>query len=126
MTLNVPPTTEFMPTDVSDPGLAELRRLALSAMKAAPRFGTWLHSWVDTEQARRAKGETTATARHACCLPLMEPWSDADVAGALEATAVLVHNLSDWTASQFAERLQLAACFEAGIRLRKQGTTDAN
>ncbi len=47
----IAPTVDFSPNDVSDPGLAELRTLALSAMKAAPRFGEWLHKWTDTEQA---------------------------------------------------------------------------
>lgn len=60
----IAPSIKFSPLDVSDAGLTELRKLSLSAMNAAPRFGTWLHNWCDTEQARRARGEETCTARH--------------------------------------------------------------
>jgi hypothetical protein len=131
MTINVQPTTEFLPTDVSDAGLAELRRLAVCALKASTKFAVWLHGWTDTEQARRGRGETTCTARHAFCLPQMGPWTDVDAAGALEATAVLVHNLNDWSASQFAERLQLAVAYDCARRLRgekskPEGVPDAN
>ncbi len=122
----IAPTVDFSPLDVSDAGLAELRMLALSAMRAAPTFGQWLHGWCDVEQSRRGKGETTATRRHCCGLPLMAEWSQVDVAGAVEAAAVLVHNCNDFSASQFAERLQLAVSMEAGHRLRQlpEGKTD--
>ena len=124
----IKPTTEFNPTDVSDVGLAELRRLALSATTAAPKFGQWLHQWCDAEQYRRGTKSDTATRRHAVGLPLMAEWSDPEVGEALEAVGVLVHNVSEFTASQFAERLQLATTMEAGHRLRtrSEGTTNAN
>lgn len=119
MNVNAPPTTEFSPLDVSDFGLAELRTRALDVANAASRFGCWLHCWADEEQARRATGSLERTARHACCLPLMNTWSDVEAAEALEAVSVLVHGLADWTASQFAERLQLAVAYECAHRLRK-------
>ncbi len=49
----------------------------------------------------------------------MAEWSNVDAAGAVEAVAVLVHNVNDFSASQFAERLQFAVSMEAGHRLRQ-------
>lgn len=117
----ISPTAEFSPADVSDAGLAELRTTALSAMNAAPKFSQWLHAWCDTEQARRARGETTATRRHCLCLPVLTPWTAAEVGEALEACGIMVHAVQDFTASQFAERLQLAIVMEGALRLRTTG-----
>jgi hypothetical protein len=114
----IAPTVEFSPNDISDAGLAELRNLALSAMRAAGKFGEWLHGWTDAEQARRAKHEDTCRKSHALGLPVLADWSDAEVGEGLEAVGVLVHAVNDFTASQFAERLQLAVSMEAGRRLR--------
>ena len=116
----IAPTVEFSPADVSDAGLAELRSLALQAMNTAPRFGKWLHGWCDTDQARRARGESTCTYAHAVCVPLLADWSDTDIGGALEAVGVLVHVVGDFTASQFAERVQLGVVMEAALRLRQR------
>lgn len=122
----IAPTTEFSPNDVSDSGLAELRSMAFSAMRAAGQFGEWLIMWTDAEQARRHRQEETCTRRHACGLPLMNEWTNLQAAEALEAVGVLVHAVADFSASQFAERLQLAVTMEAAHRLRnpEEGKTE--
>ena len=118
-------TIAFLPTEVSDAGLAELRRLALEAADAAARFSTWLHGWCDAEQARRAKREATCTHRHALGVPMMADWSNREVGESLEAVGVLACAVSEFTASMFAERLQLALTMEAGHRLRLEGKSTA-
>ena len=122
------PTAEFSPADVSDNGLAELRRLSIDCLRASAEFGAWLHSWCDKEQARRAKREATATQRHVLGIPLMQSWSNKDVGECLEAVGVLVHCVQEFTACQFAERLQMAVSMESALRLKQLPTevsTDA-
>ena len=120
MPINVPPTADFSPLDLSDAGLAELRANALHAMNIAPRFGHWLHTWTDHEQGRRTKGETTCTVRHNVGLPLMGEWTNKEAGQALEAVGKLIHVVGDWTASQFTERLQLGVIMECAARLKTE------
>ena len=112
------PTVAFIPLDVSDTGLAELRRIALSAMQAAPKFSQWLHTWCDVEQAKRPSGDMTRTYRHITGVPAMVPWTDAEVGEAIEAVNCMAHAIADFTASTFIERVALTVAMEAGRRLR--------
>ena len=72
------------PELVADRDLQTLRNLTLTwGTENAPKFATWLHSWIDAEQALRATG-SERDQEHLLSRPGdLDGWSDRDLAQAL-------------------------------------------
>lgn len=72
------------PEAVGDRELKRLRNLCLTwGMDNAPRFSTWLHSWVDAEQAIRATGGERSHEHLLSAPSRVAEWSDKDLAQTL-------------------------------------------
>jgi hypothetical protein len=90
-------------------------------MTVAPKLADWLHSWCDTEQAARAGGQTTRTARHMICLPAFGAYSDSELGMALQAAGDLHFMPGPPEAvAEILDRIFLTAAGEAGERLRNR------
>ena len=63
---------------------------------------------------RRYDADSPAHAR----VPLLEPWTNAEVGEAIEAVSCMAHAIGDFSASHFIERVALTVAMEAGRRLR--------
>jgi hypothetical protein len=119
------PTIEFEPAMMPDEELANLRRTCVRCvLPAAPMFGTWLHNWIDREQAKRTRGEIRGEqmTKHDLALPPAVEWSDAELGRALKASAALWltgEEISIVT-GMFLDRITLLICEIAAERLEKR------
>lgn len=108
------------PRLIHDEALADLRKLTVSrVMPMAGRFGTWLHGWLDGEQARRVTSPEVASVAHCLALPLdLGNWTNREIGeGLVAANRLSVHISGDVQIGHLLDRLSEAFCAHAFERL---------
>jgi hypothetical protein len=105
------------PSSIRPADLQAIRKLAFDRIQEiAPKFGTWLYQWCDSEQAARAGG-TRRTVKHACCVPPLTEYSDAELGQTLQAITRLAFLPAGEAFGQFVDRLLQVISERASERL---------